>query len=222
MRRTLIATTITAAAFVWASVVTTTQPSDTKAHVMVTPSAVTWGPGPASVPAGAQAAVLEGDPAKAGLFTLRLKMPDGYKIAPHYHPADEHVTVFQGTFVMGMGEKFDQSAGRELAVGSFASDAHWDSPLRVDQGRRTIVQLHGVRPWGLAPVQPGGRTRERSRASRVRRSADRRGAPFLGGLLRVTTRNRPPNALGSSRVISSAVRAHPAVRAGDSGRKRAV
>ena len=26
-----------------------------------------------------------------------------------------------------------------------------------------------------------------------------------GGLLRVTTRNRPPNALGSSRVISSAV-----------------
>ena len=50
MRRTFMATTITAAAFVWASVVTGTQPSETKAHVMVTPSAVTWGPGPRPFP----------------------------------------------------------------------------------------------------------------------------------------------------------------------------
>ena len=85
MRRTLFAATA-AAAFVCASVVTSTQPSETKAHVMVTPSAVIWGPGPASVPAGAQAAVLEGDPAKAGPFTLRLKMPDGTHPAATIQP----------------------------------------------------------------------------------------------------------------------------------------
>ena len=110
--------------------------------------------------------MLEGDPAKkAGLFTLRLKMPDGYKIAPHYHPADEHVTALQGTFVMGMGEKFDQSAGRELAVGSFAVMPTGTRHFAWTKGE-TIVQLQGVGPWGLTYVNPADDPR-RSRASSV-------------------------------------------------------
>ena len=76
-----------------------------KDHGLIAPNDVLWGPAPASLPAGAQAALLEGDPAKPGPFTLRIRMPDGYKIPPHYHPAVEHVTVLQGTFVLGMGEK---------------------------------------------------------------------------------------------------------------------
>jgi quercetin dioxygenase-like cupin family protein len=160
MRRTLLATTVTVIAFVWTSATTSTQVSETKAHVMVGASTVTWGPAPASVPAGAQAAVLEGDPAKAGAFTVRLKMPDGYKIAPHYHPADEHVTVLQGTFVMGLGEKFDESAGRDLGVGSFAMMPAGTRHFAWTKGE-TIIQLHGVGPWGLTYVNPADDPRKK-------------------------------------------------------------
>jgi hypothetical protein len=46
-------------------------------HIMIMPDQLKWGPAPPSLPAGAQMAVLEGDPTKRGLFTMRLKMPDG-------------------------------------------------------------------------------------------------------------------------------------------------
>jgi hypothetical protein len=158
MHRTLIAAT--ALVFVSVSASTSTQPAETKGHVMVTPSTVAWGPGPASVPVGAQAAVLEGDPAKPGPFTLRLKMPDGYKIAPHYHPADEHVTVIQGTFVLGMGEKFEQSAGRDLTVGSFAVMPTGTRHFAWTKGE-TIIQLHGIGPWGLTYANPADDPRKK-------------------------------------------------------------
>src|SRR3954471_21026220 len=66
-----------------------------------------WGPAPAVFPAGAKMAVLQGDPSKSELFTVRLDMPDGYAIAPHWHPTDEHVTVISGKFLVGMGDKSD-------------------------------------------------------------------------------------------------------------------
>ena len=46
---------------------------------------IKWGEAPPDLPKGAQIAVLHGDPSKAGQFTVRLKMPDGYKIPPHWH-----------------------------------------------------------------------------------------------------------------------------------------
>jgi hypothetical protein len=55
-----------------------------QAHAIATPKEIKWGPAPPSLPAGAQIAILEGDPSKAGRpFTIRLKAPDGYKIPPH-------------------------------------------------------------------------------------------------------------------------------------------
>lgn len=135
MPRTLLVASGTAAAFVCAPVVTSTQPSESKAHVMVTPSTVTWGPGPAALPAGTQAAVLEGDPAKAGPFNLRLKMPDGYKIAPHYHPADEHVTGSSGHVRDGHGREI-RSDRRSRADGRFLRhDADGNPSFRLDEGR---------------------------------------------------------------------------------------
>src|SRR4051812_24859520 len=69
-------------------------------HVLVTPSSLKWGPGPPALPPGAQAAVLVGDPSKAGgAYTIRAKMPDGYQVPAHWHPADENVTVLQGTLL---------------------------------------------------------------------------------------------------------------------------
>src|SRR3970040_799209 len=72
-------------------------------HIMVVPSDLKWVDGPQSLPKGAKIAVLEGDPSKPGPFTMRAKMPANYKIAPHTHPAVEHVTVISGTCYMGLG-----------------------------------------------------------------------------------------------------------------------
>ncbi len=120
----------------------------TKTHVMVTPATTKWAAGPASLPPGAQASTLEGDPSKPGPFTLRIKMPDGYRIPPHWHPADEHVTVVQGTFVMGIGEKFQQTGGHELPAGAFALIPSGTRHFASAKGE-TVVQLHGTGPWGI-------------------------------------------------------------------------
>jgi hypothetical protein len=85
--------------------------------VVVTPGSEVWGPAPAILPAGAQLAVLEGDPTKAGSYSMRLRMPDGYRIPPHFHPSDEHVTVVSGTFQVGMGDRFDAAALKPLPPG---------------------------------------------------------------------------------------------------------
>src|SRR5438105_13577615 len=88
-------------------------------HVLVSPEMLKWGPGPHALPPGAQAAVLCGDPTREGPFTIRIKLPDGYKVPPHWHPVDENVTVLEGTFMMGTGEKFDAEAAKALPIGGF-------------------------------------------------------------------------------------------------------
>jgi len=95
-------------------------PADTmNGHTIVAPEEIKWGPAPAVLPPGAEAAVLFGDPSKEGLFALRLKLPAGYSVPPHTHPVDEVVTVISGTFSLGMGEIADQSKAQPLPAGGF-------------------------------------------------------------------------------------------------------
>lgn len=118
-------------------------------HILVKPADVKWGAGPATLPAGAKFAVIEGDPkAPNALFTIRISVPDGYKIAPHFHPADEHVTVITGTFNMGMGDAFDKKTTTALPAGSFAVMPKGEHHFAFAKGA-TVVQVHGVGPWGI-------------------------------------------------------------------------
>lgn len=114
---------------------------------------VQWENGPASLPAGAKFAVLEGDPAKEGAFTMRLWFPDGFQLPPHWHTKVEHVTVISGTFNIGMGEKFDKSATREMPAGAFG---FWPAEMRHFAWAKgdTVLQLHGVGPWTITYVNP--------------------------------------------------------------------
>ena len=122
-------------------------------HGIFNPGDIKWADGPASLPQGAKMAILEGDPTKPGPFTLRLKAPDGFKIAPHTHPAVEHVTVISGSFYLGMGEKFDQSAAQLLTAGSFAFMPANMKHFAWTKGE-TVVQVHGVGPWEIVYVNP--------------------------------------------------------------------
>src|SRR3954463_10137121 len=89
------------------------KPAAKSEHVMFSGADLKWGDAPPSLPAGAKAAVLEGDPTKDGPFTIRLQMPAGYKIPAHTHPTAEHVTVISGTLNLGMGPKFDEATIKE-------------------------------------------------------------------------------------------------------------
>jgi quercetin dioxygenase-like cupin family protein len=120
-------------------------------HVMVTPDELKWTDGPPSLPAGAKFAVLEGDIKNPGPFTMRLKLPANYKIPARSHPADEHVTVLSGTFNIGLGD--NPTEGKALPAGSFALIPARTSYFASTQGE-TIVQLHGIGPWEVNPVNP--------------------------------------------------------------------
>lgn len=123
------------------------------AHVMLTGGDLKWVDGPPSLPPGAKVAAMEGNAKDPGLFTLRLKLPAGYKVPAHWHPADEHVTVISGTFYMGMGDKLDEAAVKELPAGSFVvmPAKHHHFALTKSE---TVVQLHGMGPWGVNYVNP--------------------------------------------------------------------
>src|SRR6266702_1977950 len=88
-------------------------------HKLIAPQDIKWGPAPPSVPPGAQAAVLYGDPGKEGMFAFRLKLPKDYHIAPHTHPKPEVVTVISGTARLGMGTNADRGKAQVLPAGSF-------------------------------------------------------------------------------------------------------
>jgi quercetin dioxygenase-like cupin family protein len=81
------------------------------AHVIQTPAEAAWGPAPPMVPAGAQIAVLSGDPTKAVPYAVRLTFPASYAIPAHSHPTDENVVVTSGALTFGMGDKLTKGVG---------------------------------------------------------------------------------------------------------------
>jgi hypothetical protein len=129
------------------------QPASPEQHTF-TPDTVPYGPAPAFVAPGAQLAVLEGNPgASSGDYTVRLKMPDAYRIAPHWHPQRENVTVISGTFKVGMGDHFDEGKMGAFPAGSFAfldPDMHHYAMASGE----TVVQVHGTAPLKFNYVDP--------------------------------------------------------------------
>ena len=118
------------------------------------PDQVKFGPAPPLLPPGAQLAVLEGDPmGSSGDFTIRLKMPDGYKVAPHTHPNRENVTVLSGTLKVGMGDQFDGAKMMSFAAGSFA---YLDPSMHhyAMASGETIIQIHGMSPVKFNYINP--------------------------------------------------------------------
>ncbi len=132
---------VKASGAVVAAAVTDAVPS----HVLTPPGAIKWVPFVPGGP-GVKAAVLSGDPEKAGPFVLRIKSPAGAKVPPHWHPGDEHVTVIAGTFAVGMGEVFDAKKLVALPAGSYALLPR-DTSHFAQSKTATIVQVHGTGPF---------------------------------------------------------------------------
>lgn len=121
--------------------------------ISVTPDEVEWAAAPPVLPPGAEIAVLEGDLTKKEPHLFRLRLPDGYHVAPHSHPMREHITVLEGTLTMGMGETADRASAASLPAGAFyalpVGDVHY-----VWADGQTVLQLHGIGPWGITYADP--------------------------------------------------------------------
>ena len=128
-------------------------------HATVQPGAVKWS-APAAYALGAQIAVIKGDPAKEGMYVVRLKVPAGFKIAPHTHPNDENVTVLSGSFNIGTGDKLDESKGTSVKAGgySFVMKGMTHYAWFTED---TVLQLHGVGPQGVTYVDPADDPRKK-------------------------------------------------------------
>jgi quercetin dioxygenase-like cupin family protein len=112
-----------------------------------------WGPAPAVFPAGAKMAVVSGDPSKPGPFVIQLAMPDGYRLAPHFHPTAETVEVKQGTFLFAMGDTFDLAKTKPMNVGekgSIPANVHHYATAKG----ATVVAVTSTGPFALTYVNP--------------------------------------------------------------------
>ena len=132
--------------------------------MIVEPGSEKWGDVPAAAMVGTpsvdmggtvRVAVLQGDPMTAGhSYTLRLSCTDGTKIAPHWHPTTENVTVVKGAAAVGMGSKWDDAALKDVPTGGF----FWPAPHMVHFAEckgDTILQVHGIAPFVINFVSPG-------------------------------------------------------------------
>ena len=88
-----------------------------QAQGTVSPSGVPWMAGPSILPPGALLAVASGDPTRPGPSVIQIFMPDGYRMPPHLHPADEHAQVLTGALLIGIGRKLDPRKTMKLVPG---------------------------------------------------------------------------------------------------------
>jgi quercetin dioxygenase-like cupin family protein len=136
------------------------------AHVALRPDALRWVPMSTDLMEGTpafalaeppQVSLVDGDPAQAGApFTLRIKLAAGTRVPPHWHPTDEHITVLQGRFGIGMGDRYDAASLHELPSGSYAVMPKGMTHFALATGE-TVVQVHGVGPFKSVWVSPAGK-----------------------------------------------------------------
>ena len=123
------------------------------AHATMSANDLKWGGSPPGLPAGARAAVVSGDPSQAQPYVLRAQLPANYKIAPHWHPTTENITVLSGTVAIGMGDTFDESKMESVPAGGFTNAPANMHHFFMSKTPSTI-QVHGMGPFGITYVNP--------------------------------------------------------------------
>jgi len=121
--------------------------------IYMNPGEIKWGDAPPNLPKGARMAVLSGDPGKEGYWCGRLKIPSGYKIAAHWHSTDEDLTVIQGTFYLGEGDKLDMKNAHAIKTGGFHHLPAKTHHYAWAKGE-TVVQINAKGPFDLVYINP--------------------------------------------------------------------
>lgn len=121
--------------------------------VALTPPEMKWTKQGALAAPGLEQFNLVGDPTKPGPYTLRLKFPKGYRIAPHTHPDSREVTIISGVFATGYGETFDNAKLKILPAGSFYTEPA-NVPHYIEIEEDTVLQVSGMGPSGRKFIIP--------------------------------------------------------------------
>jgi hypothetical protein len=120
------------------------------AHKIVHFGDLKWTP----IMKGGDLATVAGDPNAEGMpFVVRFRCVDGTKIPAHWHPTDENATVLKGTFLVGMGETFDETKLTTMNVGNFVTMPKEMRHFGMCKSE-TIVQIHGAGPFKVNWVNP--------------------------------------------------------------------
>jgi quercetin dioxygenase-like cupin family protein len=124
---------------------------DTAAVTYLLPDQIKWSP---PSPAGAQNAVLAGNPSKEGLYVQMVKWLAGNHFShPHFHPHDRFITVLKGTWWVGTGTKFDPSATVAMPAGTFVTHfgrhVHFDGAKEED----AVLLIVGEGPGTSTPAE---------------------------------------------------------------------
>ena len=124
--------------------------------VVQAPKDAKWGPAPPMLPAGAEIAIVSGDPGKSAPYTVRLKFPANYAIPAHSHPTDENVAVVAGALSLGMGDKLDKKAtgNATLGPGSYALAPANMNHYAYTGAQETTILLYGIGPVEFKYVNP--------------------------------------------------------------------
>jgi len=139
----------------------TVQPqSPTPTIVQVTPGEVKWMPSPA-LPAGAQLAVVYGNPLKPGLYVMLLKFPANWKNPPHSHPIEQVATVLSGTVYSGLGESFDPNKLKMFPPGSVYTEPVNMSHFTETREEGVILHVTGVGPFSTQYINPADDPRKK-------------------------------------------------------------
>jgi quercetin dioxygenase-like cupin family protein len=129
------------------------------AQQRVTPGEVKWPAGASSLTgtsgvSGIQTVTLKGDPTRAGLYTLLLRVGPNTRIEAHAHPDDRVATVVSGTWYFGYGSQFDEMALKELPAGSFYTEPPGMNHFALTKGEGVVIQISGTGPSGTVYADP--------------------------------------------------------------------
>jgi quercetin dioxygenase-like cupin family protein len=134
-------------------------------HVMASVNDVHWAAAPPMLPAGAEIAVLAGDPMQAVPYTIRLKFPAHYAIPAHSHPTNENVVVVSGALTFGTGDRLirDATKNKTLTVGGFALMPAGMNHYAFTAAQETTIVLYGQGPVEFKYVDPADDPRNAGR-----------------------------------------------------------
>jgi hypothetical protein len=127
--------------------------ADAMAGIYMNPDEVKWGDAPPVFAKGAKMAVLSGDPGKAAPFVARLMLPANYKVAPHWHSADEDLTIISGTFYLAEGDKLDTKNAHAIKAGGFHHLPAKTHHFAFTKGP-AVVQINGMGPFDITYINP--------------------------------------------------------------------
>ena len=108
----------------------------------------------AAYPPGVRLAIMVGDPAERGSYTIRVRVPAGVKLPPHKHPEDRVYTVMSGVFYIGLGEVFDQSRLTAYAPGSVIVLPGGQAHFHWARSGEYVSQITAMGPLGLDYLDP--------------------------------------------------------------------